>query len=46
MKRFYNFIFLGMLIFFCGNVSAQVACFKSFRETKGLVTPKSNGLYV
>lgn len=46
MKRFYNFIFLGVLIFFCGSVSAQVACFKSFRETKGIVTPKSNGLYV
>lgn len=46
MKRFYKFLVLGMLILFCGNVSAQIAYFKSFRETKGLVTPKSNGMYV
>lgn len=46
MKRFYKYSVLVVMVLLSMNVSAQVAYFKSFRETKGQVTPKSNGMYV
>ena len=46
MNRILKYSVVVLLVLFSINVSAQVAYFKSFRETKGLVTQKSNGMYV